>query len=182
MLYKLGSSSDKFDKLEPVAFKDFSSFGNVEKDLEDLIAKSILDVLFEDLSLMPIYQEVSYEAVADIYALNEKGELIIFELKRGSAGESALHQVLRYAQDAGQWSFSKLQGKYQQYTGLETGLIQAHQEAFNLEHTLDAKDLNNKQHLFVIGSAADDSLIYSQLPTGKDRAFQLSFCHIEYMK
>ena len=58
MLYKLGSSSDKFDKLEPVAFKDFSSFGNVEKDLEDLIAKSILDVLFEDSSLMPIYQQV----------------------------------------------------------------------------------------------------------------------------
>ena len=33
MLYKLGSSSGRFSKLEPVAFKDFSSFGNLEKDL-----------------------------------------------------------------------------------------------------------------------------------------------------
>ena len=114
---------------------------------------------FEDSSLMPIFQERRYQAEADIYALNEKGELIIFELKRSSAGESAVHQALRYAQDSGQWSFSKLQGKYQQYTGLDNGLIQAHQEAFNLEHALDAKDLNNKQHLFVIGSAADDNLI-----------------------
>ena len=159
MLYKLGLSSGKFDKLEPVAFKDFESFGNLEKDLEELIAKSILDILFEDSSLMPIFQERRQQAEADIYALNENGELIIFELKRGSAGEGAVHQALRYTQDAGQWSYSKLQEKYQQYTCTEVELIQAHKEAFNLEYALDAKEVNNKQHLLVIGSAADDSLI-----------------------
>ncbi len=159
MLYKLGSSSGKFDRIEPVAFKDFSSFGNLEKDLEELIAKSILDVLFEDSSLMPIFQERQYQAEADIYALNEKGELIIFELKRGTAGEGAVHQALRYAQDAGQWSYTKLQEKYKKYANTEVELTQAHQEAFNLEHALDAKEINNKQHLLVIGSAADDSLI-----------------------
>lgn len=143
MLYKLGSSDEKFDKLEPVAFKDFSSFGNLEKDLEELIAKSILEVLFEDASLMPIFQERQYQAEADIYALNEKGELIIFELKRGAAGEGAVHQALRYAQDAGQWSYATLQNKYQQYTGENTDLHSAHQEAFNLEHALDARDINN---------------------------------------
>ena len=71
MLYKLGSSNGKFDRLESVAFKDFSSFGNLEKDLEELIAKSILDVLFENSSLMPIFQERQYQAEADIYALME---------------------------------------------------------------------------------------------------------------
>jgi len=40
MLYKLGSSNGIFDRLEPIEFKDFSSFGNLEKDLEELIAKS----------------------------------------------------------------------------------------------------------------------------------------------
>ena len=159
MLYKLGSSDGKFDRLEPVAFKDFSSFGNREKDLEELIAKSILDVLFEDASLMPIFQERQYQAEADIYALNEKGELIIFELKRGAAGDAAVHQALRYAQDAGQWTYSKLQNKYQLYTGNNVDLHLAHQEAFNLEHSLDAKELNSKQHLIIIGRAADDSLI-----------------------
>lgn len=159
MLYKLGSSKGDFDTIEPVGFKDFSSFGKLEKDLEELIAKSILDVLFEDSSLMPIFQERQRQAEADIYALNEKGELIIFELKRGSASEGALHQALRYAQDAGQWSYSTLQNKYQQYTGDNFDLIRAHKEAFNLEHALDAKEINNKQHLFVIGSAADDTLL-----------------------
>ncbi len=79
MLYKLGSTDGKFDTLEPVAFKNFSNFGNREKDLEDLIAKNILDVLFEDASLMPIFQERQGQGEADIYALDEKGELIIFE-------------------------------------------------------------------------------------------------------
>lgn len=159
MLYKLSSSNGKFDKLESVEFKDFSSFGNLEKDLEELIAKSILDILFEDSSLMPVFQERQFQAEADIYALNEKGELIIFELKRSSAGEGAVHQALRYAQDSGQWSYSKLQEKYQTYTGTDAELIQAHQEAFNLENALNAKEINNKQHLIVIGGAADDSLI-----------------------
>jgi len=161
MLYKLGSTEGKFNLLEAVAFKDFSSFGNNEKDLENMIANSILDVLFEDASLMPIFQERQRQAEADIYALNEKGELIIFELKRSSAGEGAVHQALRYAQGAGQWSYSKLEDKYQTYSKSKTDLTQAHQEAFNLEHPLLPKEINNKQHLVVIGSAADDNLINS---------------------
>jgi hypothetical protein len=159
VLYKLRSSNDNFDRLEPVAFKDFSSFKNLEKDLEDLIANSILDVLFESSRLMPIFQERKYQAEADIYAMNEKGELIIFELKRSSAGESAVHQALRYAQDAGQWSYSILQKKFQQYTNTVHKLTISHQEAFNLEYPIDEKDINKKQHLIIIGSAADDSLI-----------------------
>lgn len=160
MLYKLGLSNGKFDKLEPVAFRDFSSFGNNEKDLENLIANSILDVLFfEDSRLMPIFQERQWQAEADIYALNENGELVIFELKRSSAGEEAVHQALRYAQDAGQWSFSTIQKKYQSYSSTKKDLVQAHQKEFDLEHPLDAKEFNTKQHLIVIGSAADENLI-----------------------
>jgi hypothetical protein len=159
MLYKLNSANGKFDKLEPVAYKDFASFGNIEKDLENLIASSLLDVLFENSSLMPIFQERQRQAEADIYALNENGELIIFELKRSFAGEEAVHQALRYAQNAGQWSYSKLQEKYRKYSNTETELTKAHQEAFNREHALHAKEINNRQHLVVIGSAADDNLI-----------------------
>lgn len=158
MLFKLSSSNEKFDKLEPVEFKDFSSFGRLEKELEELIAKNILEVLFEDSSLMPIFQERPLQSEADIYALNERGELIIFELKKGSAYEDAVRQVLRYAQEAGQWTYSELQDMYQKYTG-DNNLTKAHQEAFNLERPLDTKEVNNKQHLIVIGSAADDSLI-----------------------
>lgn len=159
MLFKLQEVDGRFAKIEPVEFKDFSSFGNLEKDLEDLIAKNILDVLFEDAGLMPIFQERSYKPEADIYALNDRGELTIFELKRGSAGEDAVHQILRYAQEAGQWTYSQLDKKYKQYSESEVSLLEAHRDAFQLEHQLDAREINKKQHLIVIGSAADEALI-----------------------
>ena len=159
MLYKLKSTNNKFDKVEPVAFKDFSSFGKREKDLEALIAQNLLGVLYEDARLMPIFQERQYQAEADIYALNEKGELTIFELKRSTAGEDAVYQALRYAQDAGHWSYAQLQNKYRQFSGSESDLCLAHKVAFDLERPLDAKEINSRQHLVVIGSAADENLI-----------------------
>lgn len=68
-------------------------------------------------------------------------------------------QVLHYAQEAGQWSYPELQERYQQYTGAKSEpelLSKAHQEEFGLKEPLDAKEFNNKQHLIVIGNAADD--------------------------
>ena len=164
MLYKLSSSDGKFNKIEPVPFQDFSNFDQSEKELEELIARNILEVLFEDDGFMTIFQERSYQPEADIYALDQKGDLIIFELKRSDVGESAVHQALRYAQDAGQWSYEKLQEKYRQYRGDDNSasdLRGAHQEAFSLNQPLDKKEINNRQHLFVIGSAAEESLIGS---------------------
>ena len=48
MLYKFSASNTDIDRLEPIAFKDFAGLGKLEKDLEQLIANSILEVLFED--------------------------------------------------------------------------------------------------------------------------------------
>ena len=159
MLYKLNSSGGRFHTIKPLAFKDFSSFGQLEKDLEDLIARNILDVLFEDAGLMPIYQERQGQQAADIYALTAIGDLTIFELKRSTAGEGAVQQALRYAQDAGQWSHAQLQERFRGYDGSDTDLAIAHQEAFDLDAPLGAEEFNRRQHLMVIGSAANDSLI-----------------------
>lgn len=74
MLYKITTNQDNAEKLEPIAFKDFASFGKSEKELEELVAQNILGVLYEDTSLMPVFQERPYQAEADIYALNEKGD------------------------------------------------------------------------------------------------------------
>ncbi|EKO3549518.1 hypothetical protein QMT37_003430 [Vibrio fluvialis] len=162
MLYKLEQENNEISGIEPVEFKSLTSFGKLEKDLENLIANNILELLFEDSKLMPVFQERSYRAEADIYALNELGELVIFELKRSSADSSAVQQALRYAEDAGKWTYKSLENKYRKYVGIEDkSLVDAHQEAFDLEHKLDPKEINQKQHLIVIGSAAEESLISS---------------------
>ena len=77
-------------KLKPVAFSSFGQIARTEKHLEDLLARHLFDTLFEQTPLLPFHQEASYQLVADIYALNEEGDIVIFELKRDQADVGAL--------------------------------------------------------------------------------------------
>ena len=88
MLYKLKSVEGGFAEVERMPFRDFVTFGQREKDLEDLIARNLLDMLFEEAGLVPDRQERQGQQVADIYAVNATGELTIFELKRSTAGSA----------------------------------------------------------------------------------------------
>ena len=146
MLFKL-----KNQKIEPVGWTDF---GGSEKELEDLIANSLLDVLFEEPSLMRVFQERRGQPVADIYALDRQGDLFIFEIKVGDAGTEAVQQILRYAQDAGLWSYHRLN---ERFGGEE--LDKAHQDAFQLEEPLATSDFNTRQHLMVVGNSANEKLM-----------------------
>jgi RecB family endonuclease NucS len=112
MLYELTFEGRSPHELESLPFLNFADLGRVEKDLEVLVATHLLDVLFEDRALTPTFQERAMQAEADLYALNSVGDLIIFELKRSSAGSDAMVQALRYGQDAGQWSYSRLEEKF----------------------------------------------------------------------
>jgi hypothetical protein len=163
MLYKLSDNSDGLGALEPLGFLEVADLQKREKDLENLIAAHLLDVLFEEAALQPIFQERSLQAEADIYALNRRGDLVIFELKRGLANSDAVLQAIRYSQDAGQWLYSELQRRYDIYMGkkgLSGGeLREQHREAFQLESALQPADFNRRQHLYVIGSAANEGLI-----------------------
>jgi hypothetical protein len=160
MLYELTFEGRSPLELESLPFLDFADLGRVEKDLEVLVATHLLDVLFEDRALMPIFQERAMQAEADLYALNSVGDLIIFELKRRSAGSDAMVQALRYGQDAGQWSYSRLEEKFKTYRrNSETSLADAHCEAFGLQTPLSPLEFNRQQHFWIMGSAADDSLI-----------------------
>jgi hypothetical protein len=159
MLYKM-KSEDGSRTLEPVAFMDFAELGKIEKDLENLLAANLLDVLFEDASLMPICQERPIQAEADLYALDRAGDLVIFELKRGYASSDAMLQALRYGQEAGQWTYDQLERKYREYSKDESiSLAEAHKEAFSLERALVPADFNQRQRFVIVGNAANDELV-----------------------
>ncbi|MCG6146631.1 MULTISPECIES: PDDEXK family nuclease [Leptospira] len=162
MLFKIEKTNNKLENLIPNPYKDFAEMGKLEKELEELIANNLLDTLFEEATLMPIFQERARQAEADIYALNEFGDLVIFELKRSTAGSDAMLQALRYGQSAGMWTFSILQDKFRTYENNSTlDLRISHKEAFNLDEPLSITDFNKNQKFIIIGSAADDSLINS---------------------
>lgn len=157
--------NDKYDTVEPLGFKDFSQLGHVEKDLENLLATNLLDVFFEENQLMPIFQERARQEEADIYALNQSGDLVVFELKRAVAGSGAVHQALRYCEHAAPWDYAKLQKRYHTYICKnnpnleEVNLQEEHRENFNLDKPLDKDKFNQQQHLMIVGSAANASLM-----------------------
>lgn len=169
MLYKLSDTGQGLGTLEPISFLEVANLQRSEKDLETLLADHLLDVLFEDAPLMPIFQERQLQAEADVYALNKAGDLVIFELKRGLAHEDAVLQAIRYAQYAGQWRYSELQRRYDDYlrkktkktkkTVSTTDLREAHRDAFQLESALPESNFNSRQHLYIVGSAANEGLI-----------------------
>jgi hypothetical protein len=160
MLYKFAIEKGLPQALDAIPFYDFSVFQKKEEDLEKLLTDNLFNILFEEVPLMPIFRERGGQPVADIYALNKKGDLIIFELKLSKAGGNAVEQALRYTQEAGQWTFNELNEKFKLYsksTGQE--LQKAHLEAFQLERELLPNEFNQKQHIWIVGSAADEKLI-----------------------
>jgi hypothetical protein len=55
MLYKLSDTGQGLGTLEPLSFLEVADLQRTEKDLENLLADHLLDVLFEDAALMPIF-------------------------------------------------------------------------------------------------------------------------------
>jgi hypothetical protein len=158
MLYKITAGDSR---LVPVPFHGFEHEGKLEKDLENLLAASLFETLYER-ALFPFRQEGPFQGVADIYALNASGDVVLFELKRSIAGGDALDQLLRYAQDAGQWKYERLARMYEQYRekdDMECSLRDAHRDAFNLDRSLDPHEFNRAQRMRVVGSAADSALV-----------------------
>lgn len=163
MLFEL---TDNHSQLKPVAFCGIAEIGGLEKDLEILLSKSLFETLFGQTPLLPFHQEAPLQPVGDIYALNQDGDVVIFELKRAEADSSALDQVLRYAQKASSWAYNEIQRKHLAYTkgggtetSSETDLDEVHRSAFGLEKALSKDQFNQRQHMCIVGSAADDQLI-----------------------
>lgn len=150
-------------ELEPWEFLDFAEHGKLEQDLEDLIAEHLLrGDLFERTPLLPFFEQRPMKAEADIYAVNEAGDVVIFELKRSTASQDALDQLFRYTQSASQWGYDEINRRFQGYRRSESPgatLVEAHKNVFNLDVPLQEYQFNQRQVMWVIGSAADESLI-----------------------
>ncbi|MFC1970229.1 hypothetical protein ACFLVV_03305 [Chloroflexota bacterium] len=144
-------------EINPVIQKTFYSIGWKEIDLENLMAKN-LERLIPQNQLMVLFQERSFQPEADIYALDKKGDLYIFELKRWESQKENILQVLRYGQKYGQYSYEQLQELLQKYENSGTlDLSQKHYEYFSetISTKLPETEFNKQQHFVVITNGVD---------------------------
>jgi hypothetical protein len=151
MLYKL--SEDK-NFLE-VQLSSLGEAGWLEKDLEDVFSDNI-DYILRDDQLMTIFQERKRQEEPDILALDAKGTLYIFELKRWQSDQGNLLQVIRYGQIYGQYDYKGLQELFRKLLkDSNVDLREKHQEKFELTEKLEEKDFNRDQQFIIVTAGTD---------------------------
>lgn len=162
MIYKISvekNENEKVIKNEKVKRVTPAEIGLLEEHIENYIAYNIGEVL-PTTNLMPIFQERKRQEEPDIMAVNENGDLYIFELKRFTSNEENLLQLLRYAQKYGNCDYENLNKKYLNYTGKmneETNLLEGIRNYFGVEK--EGKQINKKQHLFLVTNGIDEKTI-----------------------
>lgn len=159
MLFKLPSLKEaKEVGLKAIKISNLSNIGWKEKDLENLLANNITQLIRED-SLMTINQERPMQEEPDILALDKEGTLYIFELKRTRSDEINLLQVLRYGQKYGIYDYDRLNKRYQKYQNTKKSLQIAHKEYFDLEKILDNSSFNSEQKFVIVTAGVDFNTI-----------------------
>lgn len=131
--------------------------GVKEQDLENIISKRI-DTLVRTDQLMIIMQERQRQEEPDILAIDEKGKLHIFELKRWQSNSENLLQVLRYGQKFGRYNYDKLNYFYQSYRHGrqdQIELAEAHKEFFELSNVLNESAFNADQQFIIVANGLD---------------------------
>jgi len=94
----------------------------------------------------------------DILALDERGVLYIFELKRWEGRSENLLQALRYGQKFGRYDYEKLNWYYQSYShrkGDGISLDTAHREFFGLDSPVPREKFNHEQQFVIVTNGLD---------------------------
>lgn len=149
-----GSDDSDVAKVKEISL---ASSGLKEKDLENVISKRIERLVRTD-QLMVIMQERQRQEEPDILAIDEKGKLYIFELKRWEGRSENLLQALRYGQKFGRYNYEKLNWFYQSYRHSKQGRInlhEAHKDFFELDKVLDKDSFNIDQHFVIVTNGLD---------------------------
>ncbi len=158
MLFYL--AKDDKTSLKPVPGTTLARHGWTEKQLEDLVAQHIDNVVRES-QLLVIHQERQYQEEPDIMALDREGKLHLFELKRWGADAENLLQVLRYGQRFGQHEYQALNYLFQRYArrgDQDAGpadLAEAHRAYFDLDAALPLGRFNHDQVFVVMVNGLD---------------------------
>src|SRR4051794_15946114 len=128
MLYQFETKSPAFAARVPI--QNPAVFDIKEKDIELFFAAHLHELVPED-QLMLIGQERQRQEEADLFALDRKGTLYIFELKRWQSSPENLLQVMRYGQTFGRYDYTGLQNLAHRHQKLEGALKEKHQKHFD---------------------------------------------------
>ena len=148
MLFRLNLTKNEIDIVSRVRLKDF---GWNEKKLQNLLFQN-LDRVIQEEELLLIMQSRQWQEEPDLMAIDENGDLWIFELKAWESQQSNILQALRYGQKYGQYNYDDLDEIYSKFA--EEKLMEAHKKRF-LDKNITTEQFNRHQHFVIITNGLD---------------------------
>jgi len=148
MLFKLNPHKNKIDIVSRVRLRDF---GWNERKLQNLLFQN-LDRVIQEEELLVIMQSRHWQEEPDLMAIDENGDLWIFELKAWESEKSNILQALKYGQKFGQSNYDDLEEIYSKFS--KEKLIDALKKRFPDKH-LTPEQINKNQHFVIITNGLD---------------------------
>lgn len=148
MLYSLNTDTNTLSPVKKIRLSDFRW---KEKDLQKLLYEN-LDRVIHDEELIVISQSRDWQEEPDLMAVDERGDLWIFELKAWESESKNLLQVLRYGQIFGQYEYDDLNDLY--YKWKKEDLLQTHNNIF-LDVKINSNQFNRNQKFVVMTNGLD---------------------------
>ncbi len=144
-LFKIDRNG-KFVRFREKDFRD----GNKEIDLEILLENNP-EYFFGNSKIMIIGRQVTtnLNTYIDLLGLDEFGNSVIIELKRGKTPRETISQLIEYASFIDNLNFEQLNEIYQDYSGEEVSLDEFHRQYFMTDDE-DIKISWNKSSKLVI--------------------------------
>lgn len=163
MIFEVGLNKEQNEiRFETLNYMDINSFsksvgmngsneGN-EKHLEEILSDMIGETIFQDYLVFG--RERNYQKEADIYAINEDGDLVIFELKvNGHYDRSKVLQVMDYAALHSKWNYKKINEFYKKSLTSEREFCDVFSEKF--PERVQEEKFNRRQKMIIISNSSD---------------------------
>jgi hypothetical protein len=133
-------------------YKNINSLNQNEKNLEKSLSDNIGDLIFPEYLVFG--NERSFQKEADIFAVDEFGNLIVFELKvAGEYDRGKIYQALEYAQIFSNWQYSEMNIHFKKcFPTRKQELSQAFCDHFGFK--LDESKFNRNQRILVISNGS----------------------------
>lgn len=149
MLFELDAEKKCFAPLSGLSIA--GSIGGNEKNLENYLKAVIGDILFPEYLVFG--NERSFQGEADLFALNGRGDLIVFELKvDGHYDRGKVYQAMSYAQIFSTWRYEAMNAHFNKCFTDEGSLIDAFEDHFG--YRIDLADFNKHQKIIVISHSS----------------------------
>jgi hypothetical protein len=148
MLLEINHELTETKFIPPMAI---DAFGKNEKKLETCITDLIGDVLFPEFLVFG--NERSFQKEPDIFAVNGRGDLVVFELKVGGQYDrTKTLQAMDYAQRYSYWRYDSINLHFKKCFGEEKEFKESFEEHFG--YKIEESDFNRKQRIIVISHSS----------------------------